>query len=197
MLYPEDGQLITETQPTFRWEDFKSLYDGQPIDAGGYEINLTFPNGLTYTVCPISGDQITLDYINPHWTPSQPPAMLPGIYGVTLHSVHSVAPGFGFEHHGGIHFEVVEDPVQLLESLAQDVIDLNLHSGIENSLDAKLDAALKAIEDLNQNNDVAAINALEAFINAVEAQRGNKIPEADADDLIAAAQQIIDLLTTE
>ena len=51
--------------------------------------------------------------------------------------------------------------------------------------------------DLNENNDVAAVNSLEAFINAVQAQRGNKIPEADADALIAAAQQIIDLLTTE
>ena len=88
-------------------------------------------------------------------------------------------------------------PVELLENLAQDVVDLNLHSGIENSLDAKLDAALKALDDLNENNDVAAFNSLEAFINAVEAQRGNKIPEADADDLIAAAQQIIDLLLAE
>ena len=43
----------------------------------------------------------------------------------------------------------------------------------------------------------AAINSLEAFINAVEAQRGNKIPEADADTLIAAVQQIIDLLMSD
>ena len=48
---------------------------------------------------------------------------------------------------------------------------------------------------MNQNNDVAAINSLEAFINAVEAQRGTKIAEADADDLVAAAQAIIDALS--
>ena len=89
------------------------------------------------------------------------------------------------------------DPVQSMESLAQQVIGLNLQSGIENSLDAKLDAVLKALDDLNTNNDGAAINALEAFINAVEAQRGNKISDADADTLIAAAQQIIDLLMAE
>ena len=53
------------------------------------------------------------------------------------------------------------------------------------------------IEDLNENNDVAAVNSLGAFINAVQVQRGNKIPEADADALIAAAQQIIDLLLAE
>ncbi|UCC99336.1 MAG: hypothetical protein JSW66_05510 [Phycisphaerales bacterium] len=34
---------------------------------------------------------------------------------------------------------------------------MNLQSGIENDLDAKLDAALKAIDDLNENNDVAGI----------------------------------------
>jgi len=89
------------------------------------------------------------------------------------------------------------DPVQLLVDLAQTVIDLNLQHGIENSLDGKLDAALNALEDVNQNNDVAAINTLEAFINAVEAQRGNKIPEAEADALIADVLQIIDLLSSD
>ena len=57
-----------------------------------------------------------------------------------------------------------------------------------------LAAASEALDDLNQNNDVAAINALQAFINAVEAQRGIHITEADADDLIAATQNIIALL---
>lgn len=72
---------------------------------------------------------------------------------------------------------------------------MNLHQGIENSLDAKLDAAVQALDDINQNNDVAAINTLGAFINAVEAQRGKKITEADADALIAAAQEIIAALS--
>jgi hypothetical protein len=92
-------------------------------------------------------------------------------------------------------FAVFQDLKQLMQQLSQRIIDLNLQSGIENSLDAKLDAALKAIDDLNANNDVAAINTLSAFINAIEAQRGNKIPIGDADALIAAAQLIIDLLT--
>jgi hypothetical protein len=74
---------------------------------------------------------------------------------------------------------------------------LNLHKGITNSLEAKLNAALRALEDENENNDIAAINTLEAFINAVEAQRGKKIPEAEADALIAAAQEIIELLSGE
>ena len=85
----------------------------------------------------------------------------------------------------------------LLLNLAQDVIELNLQNGIENSLDAKLDAALQALESINQNDNVAAINTLESFINAVEAQSGDKISTEDATALINAAQEIIDLLSAE
>jgi parallel beta-helix repeat protein/predicted outer membrane repeat protein len=88
------------------------------------------------------------------------------------------------------------DPVMLLGELAGKVFGLNVQNGIENSLDAKLGAALQALEDVNANNDVAAINSLEAFINAVQAQSGNKIPTADADTLIAAAQEIIAVLSS-
>lgn len=73
-------------------------------------------------------------------------------------------------------------------------MSLNLQHGISNSLDTKLDAALQALEDINENNDTAAINTLEAFINAVEAQSGNKIPQADADALIFKARKIIDCM---
>jgi hypothetical protein len=79
--------------------------------------------------------------------------------------------------------------------LMQNVIDLNLQQGIENGLVAKLEAAMQSLDDINANNDVAPVNTLEAFINAVEAQRGTKITEADADALIAAAQEIIALLS--
>ena len=79
------------------------------------------------------------------------------------------------------------DPVQLIKELAQQVIDLDLQSGIEISLLAKLEAAQKA-------NDSVAINLLQAFISAIQAQRGKLIPEADADTLIAAAEVIIAML---
>jgi len=92
-------------------------------------------------------------------------------------------------------WQALPEPEQLLADLIDYVAGLNFQNGIANSLDAKLDAVLQALDDLNENNDVAAVNALNAFINAVEAQRGNKIPEEDADALIDAAQQIIDLLT--
>jgi parallel beta-helix repeat protein len=89
---------------------------------------------------------------------------------------------------------VCRDPGDMIQELADQVMALNLQHGISNSLDSKLDAALQALEDINKNNDIAAINTLEAFINAVEAQRDGKITDADADALIAKAQKIIDCL---
>ena len=89
----------------------------------------------------------------------------------------------------------VQDEIDLLLSLTQTVMELNLRGGIANSLDAKLAVAVKALEDVNENNDVAAINSLEAFINVVQAQSGNQIPEADADAVIAEALDIIALLS--
>ncbi len=68
------------------------------------------------------------------------------------------------------------DPVTLITRLADNVLNLNLQQGIENSLDSKLQTVIEALIDVNNNNDVAAINALNAFINAVQAQSGNKIP---------------------
>ena len=86
------------------------------------------------------------------------------------------------------------DPVAAIEDLAMTVVEMNLQNGIESSLDSKLDAALNALVDANFNNDGAACNSLAAFISAVEAQRGNKITSAQADQLITSAQEIQCLL---
>jgi hypothetical protein len=89
----------------------------------------------------------------------------------------------------------VPDPLLLMDVLMQQVADLGLHGGIENSLIVKLNAAMRKLTDGNEKNDIAAINSLMAFINEVEAQSGKKIPQLDADDLIAAALEIISLLS--
>jgi hypothetical protein len=85
-------------------------------------------------------------------------------------------------------------PAELLLDLTDYLDELSLHKGIVGSLQSKLEAALQLLEDDNENNDGAAINLLEAFINTVQAQYDKKIPAADADALIAAAQEIIELL---
>jgi len=91
-------------------------------------------------------------------------------------------------------FPLAPTPEQAIVQLIATVESMNLHQGIDNSLDAKLDAAFNALDDVNENNDVAAINSLNAFINAVEAQRDNKLTNEQADTLIADANYIITLL---
>jgi predicted outer membrane repeat protein len=88
-------------------------------------------------------------------------------------------------------------PAELLLDLTDYLDELSLHKGIAGSLQSKLEAALQLLEDGNENNDGAAAGLLEAFINAAWAQYDKKIPEADADALIAAAQEIIWLLGGE
>ncbi len=84
--------------------------------------------------------------------------------------------------------------MELLEDLCFCVFALDLQHGIGNSLDAKLDSALNGLGDLNENNDVAAVNSLEAFISAAEVRSGKNIPVAAANDLIAMTEEIINSL---
>ncbi len=85
----------------------------------------------------------------------------------------------------------------LATDLAETVEDFNLQQGLDSSLDSKLDAALQAMDDINENNDVAAIQALYGFINSVEAQRGKKLTSEQADELIAGALATIEVLIGE
>ncbi|MHC4177842.1 MAG: FG-GAP repeat protein [Planctomycetota bacterium] len=94
-------------------------------------------------------------------------------------------------------FRLVFDPVDLLKELMDKVQGLDLHPGIENALTAKLMTARLLLEDLSAPKNRTAGNVLGAFIHQVEAQRGKKITEADAGDLISDAGRIIDLLISQ
>jgi len=85
-------------------------------------------------------------------------------------------------------------PAGALQKLIDQFEGMDLQKGIEKSLLARLEAGLQILKNLPESNDVAAIKYLQEFIKGVEVQRGKKIPEADADALIAAAQQIIAML---
>ena len=61
----------------------------------------------------------------------------------------------------------VQAEVDALDYLKEMIEELDLPHGIENSLLAKLDSALAALE---RGRDNAAANQLEAFINQVEAR---------------------------
>jgi hypothetical protein len=80
---------------------------------------------------------------------------------------------------------------QLLTDLIAAVMALNVNSGLSNSLDAKLQAALSALDDLNSNNDVAAINGMYAFCSNVAAQRDKGLTDVQATQLIDAVNSVI------
>jgi hypothetical protein len=92
------------------------------------------------------------------------------------------------------HYYFVITVPQAIADLIEVIESLNLHGGTENSLTAKLEIAIKMLEDGNPDNDLAAAAGLEAFKNQVEAQRGKKITESQADYLIAEANRILALI---
>jgi Secretion system C-terminal sorting domain/FIMAH domain len=78
-----------------------------------------------------------------------------------------------------------------IEDLQSAIIDLDLPKGPENSLIKSLENALKSLE---KGNAGPAGNQLEAFINKVEAQKGKKLTEEEADYLIATVEIMIDFI---
>ena len=77
--------------------------------------------------------------------------------------------------------------VQAIDDLRERVASYGLPRGTARSLDAKLEAALAAWQ---AGNTADACGALSAFVNEVGAQAGNKLSEAQAQQLTAAANDI-------
>jgi hypothetical protein len=101
--------------------------------------------------------------------------------------------------HGGTLLTYIDDlkvcrivaPEIVIQNLIDDIENMDLNAGNVNSFLSKLDNILMLLEN---GNDNVAINLLEALINAVEAQRGNKLTNEEADALITAAQNIINYI---
>ena len=79
------------------------------------------------------------------------------------------------------------DQLNNLTALAQ---SMDLKNGISTSLDAKLNAAIATIANMQTNSISTACNQLSAFINDTTAQSGNQLTASQANQLIAAAQSI-------
>ena len=79
------------------------------------------------------------------------------------------------------------DPIEELQNLIEDIGEMELHRGMENSLIKKLDHAISSLEIYDLD---AAVSSLDSFVNQVEAQRGKKLTEEQADALIDAVPQI-------
>jgi hypothetical protein len=85
-------------------------------------------------------------------------------------------------------------PTPTIATLISTVEALNLQQGITNSLDMKLSDAQDALNATNSGLYSSAISKLNAFINEVEAQRGTKLTNAQADALHTYAANLITLL---
>ena len=96
-------------------------------------------------------------------------------------------------------------PIAETEVLIDTLSGMEIEEGIKHSLKVKLEATLDYLNatqehfingDLDWGNEnlTSAKNKLNTFINQVEAQRGKKISEEDADILINGAQEIIQMI---
>ena len=82
---------------------------------------------------------------------------------------------------------VTVTPTPTIATLIQSVADLNLPPGLTTNLRKPL---ITAQNYLDAGRGAAACNQLASFISYVQARSGNKIPAADADDLIAEAEDV-------
>ena len=100
---------------------------------------------------------------------------------------HEVEPGDGCVEYQlevtgtGI---VSADAAQAIGDLRDLVASMDIHHGIANALDAKLRAALAALE---ADDTAGACDSLQAFLNQVSAQSGKKLTEEQAEELTDAA----------
>jgi parallel beta-helix repeat protein len=83
-------------------------------------------------------------------------------------------------------------PEDSIEELITDIESMSLSEGCEESLVGKLEDGIDSIEAEEYKT---ASNQLEAFINQVEAQRGKKLTDGQADQLVTAAEKIIYMIS--
>lgn len=83
---------------------------------------------------------------------------------------------------------------EAITSFSSLVASYNIQQGIGSSLDAKLQNAQAALVAANAGKRQDAANRLLAFINAIEAQRGKELTNAQADELEAWARRILAVL---
>lgn len=86
---------------------------------------------------------------------------------------------------------IIQTTIQAINDLIVAVQNMNLAQGIMNSLDAKLQNSIAALNAENAGYREDAINKLQAFVSATQAQSGNKLTIEQANQLIAVANRII------
>jgi len=116
---------------------------------------------------------------------------VPTTYTQTENSTHYFLY-FTYQHSTHIiSITIIPSPSKLVEKLIEEIETLNLPKGTICSLAKKLEEAHRLLEKGNENG---AMHKLMDFINQVEALRGKKLTNEQADYLTSEAQRIIDLI---
>ena len=88
---------------------------------------------------------------------------------------------------------------EVVDDATTDLIDytasLNLKKGINNALDSKLENAVDAYVGGALGSSTTVVNKLNGYINSVNAQRGKKLTNEEADNLVEEAEYIQVLVT--
>ena len=136
-------------------------------------VRMTIPDETSATATPVEGDVFEIEN-----SADSHGALVASVDGVKL----DISPG-----------EVAETTAKgALELLRQDVIDLGLQKGIQNSLVKKVDSAL---QKLAKNKIQTTMNKVNAFIHQVQALSGKKFSKESGDALVSAAQGVLNLLS--
>jgi hypothetical protein len=157
---------------------------GQAVGIGGSPTGTGGTPGYTYTWTPTAGlDDSTA--ANPTASPTSTT-----IYAVTV----TDANGCTAVDDLTVTVLSSEGAIDaLIDDLDSDPDFASIPAGIRNALISKLQGASKA---LAKGRAQAAIGKLNALINQAKAQRGKKLTNTQADEIIAAAEAIINSIVT-
>lgn len=147
-------------------------------------VNATSPNGAVVNFNVIATDNVAVGsvVVNPPSGSTFP------IGTTTVNATATDTSG----NSASCSFTVkVKSAAEQLQDLMNLVGTLN-HQGLKTSLTSILQAALGKVQS---GELTPACNMLDAFINEVKAQRGKKLTAAEADQLIADAERIKDVLS--
>ena len=187
------GQLFTIFARDYLWTNYPPVWTATIEDKSVDEnrtVTFTVPAAadtvgtvLTYSTAPLpAGASFNPETREFTWTPDYTQA---GVYPIVFYASdgeHVVSAEIGIT----VNDVLATDQIT---SLKEAVAGMDINGrGVKNALTVKLDQALK---QLSKDKPAQAVQALNAFINQVNALTGKKLTEEQATELINAAEEII------
>ena len=156
---------------------FLSLPSDTSVDANS-------PQGAT-----VSFIATATDAVDPHPVVSCSP-LSGSIFSIGVHMVQCTATDTSGNSAQGSFNVTVNGPSAQTAALITLIQSFNLAQGTSNSLEMKLRNVLDALNGTNTGKTGNACKQLVAFINSVQAQSGKELTTAQANQLIASANQV-------